>query len=95
MGFNSGLKGLSIMYILSSVLKIQLWVSDLYSDSAPELSVPNKCYFLKTMILHLSLISPGPQSVGVKFQIQQENLAPLNSEIWPISTKARITSATC
>ena len=83
------------MYILSSLLKIQLQVSDLYSDSAPELSDPNKCDFLKTMILHLSLISPGPQSVGVNFQIQQENLAPINSEIWPTSAKARITSASC
>jgi len=33
------------MYILSSLLKIQLWVSDWYSDSAPELSVPNKVTF--------------------------------------------------
>jgi len=71
------------MYIISSLLKIQLRVSDLYSDTAPELSVPNMCDFLKTKILHLSLICPGPQKAGVNFQIQQENLAPLNSEIWP------------
>jgi hypothetical protein len=45
--------------LLSSLLKIQPQASALYSVGAPQLSVPNKCGFLKT-ILQLSLISPGP-----------------------------------
>lgn len=47
--------------LLSSLLKIQFQASDLYSGAVPELSVPNKCGFLKTMILQLALVSPRPQ----------------------------------
>jgi len=66
------------MYILSSLLKIQLWVSDLHSDSAPEMSAPSKCDFLKTMILHLSLISPGHRALG--------STSKYNRQILPHST---------